>query len=397
MAEKNRYKERGVSSGKEDLKVSLKHVTKPVAFKNAFCQGIENPFPLSPQNITDYYYFHHADGIGTKGSIAYLHYQETGGIEHFAHLIQDAWVMNSDDLLCIGAVGPFTFSTIISRNKKLIPAEVLQVLIAGEEKLVNFFKKTGITFINLGGETADMGDITKSLAVDATCTTFVHKNDFIDNGNIRENLVIVGLASFGQTTYENEYNSGIGCNGLTSAKHDLLAKKYKKHTESYDGLINTDFVYQGNFSLSDRLKGTPLTIGEALLSPTRTYLPVMKEIFNQFRNKIHGLIHNSGGGQTKCLNFSNSIHFIKDNLFDFPPIFQELSKKTSLEEMFSVYNCGHRLEIYTDEDTAKKIISLCENFQLSAKIIGRTEKNPYHNNKLTIQHQNQKFHYERER
>ncbi len=406
------YDKRGVSASKSGLKNILKSITKSKQesfFDGAFCRGINNPFLKHHSNketeensASQSFYFQHSDGVGTKASIAYLYHLETKevshGVAHFSNLIQDAWVMNTDDLACVGAVDDFAFTTTISRNKNLINDDILKALIQGEEQFISEVAAQGITFHNLGGETADMGDVVRSLAVEATCSTCLKREDFIHNKNITEGLVIVGLASFGKTSYEKVYNSGIGCNGLTSAKHDLLSSKYSEIEESYDakhfGQVG-GLAYVGEHGLCDRLEGTPLSVGEALLSPTRTYLPVMKLIFASLRKKIRGVVHNTGGGQTKCLGFGKNINYVKHNLFSFPPIFKALSTRTPLEEMFQVYNCGHRLEIYTDEKTADEVIALASDFALEAKVIGYTEKsNTTGKNELNITYEQKKYYFE---
>ena len=337
----------------------------------------------------------HADGAGTKSSLAYAYWKETSDLNVWRGISQDSLIMNIDDLLCVGAIDNIVVSSTIGRNKKLIPGEVIKTIIEGNEMVISKLNSHGINIKSSGGETADVGDLVKTIIVDSTVVCRLKKTEVIDNSNIKSGNVIVGLASFGKTSYEDEYNSGIGSNGLTSARHDVFEKYLKtRYPETYDNSLDEDLIYSGSKKLTDNIDGTELNAGKLVLSPTRTYAPVMKVIFSKIpRNKISGLIHCSGGAQTKIMNFVNKKHIIKDNMFDIPTVFNLIQKesKTPWKEMYQVFNMGHRLEIYTDESTANEIISICNSFSLDAQIIGKVEDSD--NNKLTIKSSKGKFVY----
>tara|TARA_A100001011_G_scaffold16233_1_gene16877 strand:- start:709 stop:1725 length:1017 start_codon:yes stop_codon:yes gene_type:complete len=328
----------------------------------------------------------HADGAGTKSSLAYAYWKETGDLSVWKGISQDSLIMNIDDLICVGAINNIVVSSTIGRNKKLIPAEVIKTIIEGNENVISKLNSFGINIKSSGGETADVGDLVKTIIVDSTVVCRLKKEEVIDNSNIKGGDVIVGLASFGKTTYEDEYNSGIGSNGLTSARHDVFDKYLKiKYPETYDNSLSDDLIYIGSKKLSDKIPGIDLDAGKLVLSPTRTYAPVVKEMLSKIeRKKIHGIIHCSGGAQTKVMNFVKNKHIIKDNLFETPPVFKliQSESKTSWKEMYQVFNMGHRLEIYTDENSAQSIINISKSFNLDAKIIGRVEDSK--ENKLSI-------------
>lgn len=391
----NRYLDRGVSHQKEDVHKAIQIADRKSKmkkdsnnpFSNAFCKAIENPF----SNDTDSLFLLHADGAGTKTALAYLYWKEMGDLNAFKGIAQDSLVMNTDDMLCVGATDNFIFSSTIDRNKHLIPGEVISTLIEANEEFVNLLNENGIRARMLGGETGDMGDLIQTIVVNATATTIIDKSQFIQTQNIQPNSVIVGLASFGKSRYENEYNSGIGSNGLTSARHDILKSIYKKYPETFSKIteeLNPDLIYGGDFLLSDPLSETPINIGQALLSPTRTYLPVVREILKECSSQIDAIIHCTGGGQTKCLKFGQNIHFIKNNLFHLPPLFKLLKEKTTYEEFFQVFNAGHRLEIYTNEKMAETIIDISKSFAIDAQIIGYTDHSNQ-KNKLTISYRDE--------
>ncbi len=379
MNENNRYNQRGVSASKEDVHNAIRNIDKGL-FPHAFCKIL--PDHLS--NDSDYCIAMHADGAGTKSSLAYLYWKETGDLTVWKGIAQDAIIMNIDDLLCVGSVGPFVVSSTIGRNKKCIPGEVISSLINGFEEVLGNLRSMGIEAISAGGETADVGDLVRTLIVDSTVTCRMKRSEVISN-NIQSDDVIVGFASFGQSVYENEYNSGIGSNGLTSARHDVFSKYMaEKYPESYNTDLDEDVVYTGKYKVTDEIPGYSLNAGKMVLSPTRTYAPLVKEILREFRTKIHGMIHCTGGAQTKVLHFTENTHIVKDNLFSTPPVFniiQELSG-TDWKEMYQVFNMGHRLEIYTDKSSAEKMIKMSQSYGIEAKIIGYCE--PCNEKKLTI-------------
>ncbi len=390
MNNSSKYDSRGVSFDKKEVHDAIKNIDKGL-FPNAFCKII--PDLISGDD--DYCIVMHADGAGTKSSLAYAYWKETGDLDVWKGISQDSLIMNIDDLICVGAIDNIIVSSTIGRNKKLIPGDVIKTIIEGNENVISKLNSHGINVKSSGGETADVGDLVKTIIVDSTVVCRLKKEDVIDNSNIKAGNVIVGLASFGKTNYEDQYNSGIGSNGLTSARHDVFHKYLKdKFPETYDNSLSDDLIYSGSKKLTDKIEGTNINAGQLVLSPTRTYAPVMKEIFSKInRKKINGLIHCSGGAQTKVMNFVDNKHIIKDNLFDIPPVFNLIQKEsgTNWREMYQVFNMGHRLEIYTDGNTADEIISICDSFSLDAKIIGRVEENS--TNKLTIKSSKGHFNY----
>jgi phosphoribosylformylglycinamidine cyclo-ligase len=339
----------------------------------------------------------HADGAGTKTSLAYLYWKETGDLSVWKGIAQDAIVMNTDDLLCIGNVGPILLSSSIDRNKNKIPGEIISALINGTEEVLQMLRDNGVEIYSTGGETADVGDLVKTITVNSTVVTRMKRSDVISNDNIQPGDVIVGLSSSGQATYETEYNGGMGSNGLTSARHDVLDKIYAaKYPESYDGDIHSSLVYSGSKQLTGKVNIDGLgvtTVGKLILSPTRTYAPVVKQLLNEMRSEIHGMVHCSGGAQTKVLHFVNNVHIIKDNMLPIPPLFQLIQAEsgTSWQEMYKVFNMGHRLEIYLPETQAQRVIDIAKNFKIDAQIIGRVEESSV--KKLTIESEMGKFTY----
>jgi len=379
---KNRYESRGVSADKTDVHNSIKNIDKGL-FPRAFCKIV--PDYLS--NSDDHCIVMHSDGAGTKSSLAYAYWKETGNLDVWKGIAQDAMVMNIDDLMCVGATNNIMYSSTIGRNKKLISGDVISSIINGTEQLIREYKQYGVNIFSTGGETADVGDLVKTIIVDSTVIARIKKSEVIDNANICDGNVIVGLASFGKSIYEKMYNSGIGSNGLTSARHDVFHSSIgKKFPETFDNNISNNLIYSGSKKLLDKIDGINLDIGKLVLSPTRTYLPVVKKIFSEIdRSKINGMVHCSGGGQTKILHFIDKLHVIKDNLFPTPPLFKLIQNesKSDWKEMYKVFNMGHRLEIYTDKSNANKIIEISKSFNVDAQIIGRVEKSS--NNSLTIQ------------
>ena len=377
----NRYSQRGVSAQKEDVHSAIKNIDKGL-YPKAFCKIIPDFITSSK----DHALVMHADGAGTKSSLAYMYWKETGDLSVWKGIAQDALIMNIDDLLCVGVTENILLSSTIGRNKNNIPGEVISAIIEGTEDLLNELRKWGVTIYSTGGETADVGDLVRTIIVDSTVMARIDKNDVIDNANIKSGNVIVGLSSSGMSSYEKEYNGGIGSNGLTSARHDVFSKSLaKKYPESYDPLVPQDLIYSGSRSLTEILEGVPINIGKLVLSPTRTYAPVIKKIFNQVgRDSIFGMVHCSGGAQTKVLHFIDNLHIIKDELFVVPPLFDLIQKEsgTSPREMYQVFNMGHRMELYVSPETAKKIIKISKSFSVDAKIIGRVEKS--HEKKLTL-------------
>ena len=376
-----RYAQRGVSASKEDVHNAIKNIDKGL-FPKSFCK-------IVPDYLTDdpnYCLIMHADGAGTKSSLAYMYWRETGDLSVWKGIAQDALIMNIDDLLCVGATDNIMLSSTIGRNKNKIPGEVLSAIINGTEELIEDLKKFGITIHSTGGETADVGDLVKTIIVDSTVTARMKRSDVIDNANIKAGDVIVGLASFGQATYETEYNGGMGSNGLTSARHDVFHKYLaEKYPESFDASVPEDLVYSGNIKLTDQVNNAPLNAGKLVLSPTRTYAPIIKEILSKYTSDtIHGMIHCSGGAQTKILHFVDDLHIVKDNMFSIPPLFKLIQEQsnTDWKEMYQVFNCGHRMEIYTSPEVAEDIINISKSFQVDAKIIGRVEA--FDVKKLTI-------------
>jgi len=384
-----RYHLRGVSSQKEDVHNAIKNIDKGL-YPKAFCKVV--PDYLTGSN--NHCIVMHADGAGTKSSLAYAYWKETGDLSVWRGIAQDALIMNVDDLLCVGVSDDIMLSSTIGRNKNKIPASVLSAIINGTEDLLKELAKYGINIHSTGGETADVGDLVKTIIVDSTVTARIKRSDIIDNSNIKAGDVIVGLSSFGQSTYENQYNGGMGSNGLTSARHDVFGRYIKeKYPETFDNELPGDLVYSGTKNLTDKTD-TPLDVGKLILSPTRTYAPVIKSIFESLeRSDIHGMIHCSGGAQTKILHFIEALHVIKDNLFDCPPLFELIQKEsgTSWKEMYEVFNMGHRMEIYLPEDKSDNIINIANSFDVDAKVVGRVEESQ--EKKLTIKSSKGVFEY----
>ena len=376
----NRYNLRGVSADKEDVHQAIKNVDKGL-YPKAFCKIV--PDYLS--NDDEYCMVMHADGAGTKSSLAYIYWKETADLSVWKGIAQDALVMNIDDLLCVGATDNILLSSTIGRNKNLVPAEVISAIINGTEELLSDLRGFGIDIRSTGGETADVGDLVRTIIVDSTVVARIKKTDVITNSNIQSGDVIVGLSSFGQANYESEYNGGIGSNGLTSARHDVFAKYLsEKYPESYDSSIPDSLIYSGTKKLTDTLANLSIDVGKLVLSPTRTYAPVIKEILEKYRRDIHGMVHCSGGAQTKVLHFVDDLHIIKDNLFDIPPLFELIQKEsnTDWKEMYKVFNMGHRMELYVPQEIADSIIAISNSFGVEAKVIGRVEA--HYDKKLTI-------------
>jgi phosphoribosylformylglycinamidine cyclo-ligase len=376
----NRYNLRGVSAQKEDVHNAIKKIDKGL-FPKSFCKII----PDYLTNDEDYCIIMHADGAGTKSSLAYMYWKETGDISVWKGIAQDALIMNIDDLLCVGATDNILLSSTIGRNKNVIPGEVLSAIINGSEELLAELKNFGVTIHSTGGETADVGDLVRTIIVDSTVTARMKRSDVINNANIKAGDVIVGLASFGQATYEKEYNGGMGSNGLTSARHDVFSKYLAdKYPESFDQAVPKELVYSGKKKLTDSVDDVPLDAGKLVLSATRTYAPIIKQILEKHRKQVHGMVHCSGGAQTKILHFIDNLHIIKDNLFDVPPLFQLIQEQSNTDwrEMYQVFNCGHRMELYVPEEIANAIIAISKSFNVDAQIVGRVEKSS--EKKLTI-------------
>ena len=377
----NRYNQRGVSAQKEDVHSAIKNIDKGL-YPNAFCKIIPDFITSSK----DHALVMHADGAGTKSSLAYMYWKETGDLSVWRGIAQDALIMNIDDLLCVGVTENILLSSTIGRNKNHIPGEVISAIIEGTEDLLDELRKWGVSIHSTGGETADVGDLVRTIIVDSTVMARIDKKDVIDNANIKSGNVIVGLSSSGMSNYEKEYNGGIGSNGLTSARHDVFSKSLaKKYPESYDPLLPKDLIYSGSRSLTEIMEGVPINLGKLVLSPTRTYAPIIKKIFNQVgRDSIFGMVHCSGGAQTKILHFIDNLHIIKDELFAVPPLFDLIQKEsgTSPREMYQVFNMGHRMELYVSPETADEIIKISKSFSVDAKIIGRVEESQ--EKKLTL-------------
>lgn len=384
-----RYNLRGVSASKEDVHNAIKNVDKGL-YPKAFCKIIPDILGGDPEwcNIM------HADGAGTKSSLAYMYWRETGDLSVWKGIAQDALIMNIDDLLCVGATDNILLSSTIGRNKMLVPGEVIAAIINGTEELLEDLRQNGIGIYSTGGETADVGDLVRTIIVDSTVTCRMKRADVINNANISAGDVIVGLASFGQATYEKGYNGGMGSNGLTSARHDVFAKYLaEKYPESYDSAVPEELVYSGSRTLLDEVEGSPINAGLLVLSPTRTYAPVIKKILTEMRPQIHGMVHCSGGAQTKVMHFVENKHIIKDNMFDVPPLFKLIQKESGTDwaEMYKVFNMGHRMEIYLAPENAQKVIEISESFGIPAQIVGRVEE--CSQNKLTILSEFGKFEY----
>lgn len=370
----DRYQQRGVSSSKEDVHRAIQHLEKGL-FPKSFCKIV----PDLLAGDADYCTVMHADGAGTKSSLAYIYWKETGDLSVWKGIAQDAIVMNVDDLLCVGATGPIFLSSTIGRNKNRIPGEVISAIISGTEEVLAMLRQYGMEIHSTGGETADVGDLVRTIIVDSTVTTRMRRNEVIDNGNIQAGDIIIGLASFGQAEYEAEYNGGMGSNGLTSARHDVFAKEYaSRYPESYNQDIPEELVYSGKYRVTDVIPQTPLTVGKLVLSPTRTYTPVLIEVLRELRQQIHGLVHCSGGAQTKVLHFIEDLHVIKDNLFEVPPLFELIYEQsaTSWQEMYKVFNMGHRMEIYLPKQFGDRVIEISKSFGVEAKVIGHVEAMP---------------------
>jgi phosphoribosylformylglycinamidine cyclo-ligase len=385
-----RYAQRGVSASKEDVHNAIKNVDKGL-FPQAFCKIV----PDFLTGDTDFCLVMHADGAGTKSSLAYMYWKETGDLSVWKGIAQDALIMNIDDLLCVGATNDIMLSSTIGRNKNKIPGEVISAIINGSEELLKDLKKFGVTIHSTGGETADVGDLVRTIIVDSTVTARMKRSDVIDNANIKSGDVIVGLASFGQASYEMEYNGGMGSNGLTSARHDVFDKYLAhKYPESFDQEVPEELVYSGSKQLTDTVVNSELDAGKLVLSPTRTYAPIIKKILSKYTNKeIHGMVHCSGGAQTKILHFVKDLHIIKDNLFEVPPLFKLIQEesKTDWKEMYQVFNMGHRMELYVPKEIADDLISISKSFNVDAKIVGKVETSV--SKKLTIQSEFGEFHY----
>ncbi len=391
MASSNeRYTLRGVSAAKEDVHNAIKNIDKGL-FPRAFCKIIPDILGGDPEwcNIM------HADGAGTKSSLAYAYWRETGDTSVWKGVAQDALIMNIDDLLCVGAVDNILVSSTIGRNKMLVPGEVVSAIINGTDELLAELRSMGVGVYATGGETADVGDLVRTVIVDSTVTCRMRRRDVIDNANIAAGDVIVGLASFGQATYEREYNGGMGSNGLTSARHDVFAKYLaEKYPETFDPAVPGELVYSGGLRLTDAVEGSPLDAGKLVLSPTRTYAPVVKHMLDEMRPAIHGMVHCSGGAQTKVMHFVENLHVVKDNLFAVPPLFRTIKEQSGTEwsEMYKVFNMGHRLEVYVGADDAQAVVDIARSFNIDAQIVGHTEARP-EGNRLTIESEYGVFEY----
>ena len=389
MSNKDRYNQRGVSADKHDVHNAIKKIDKGL-FPNAFCK-------IVPDYLTgddDYCVVMHADGAGTKSSLAYMYWRETGDISVWKGIAQDALVMNIDDLLCVGVTDDIMLSSTIGRNKKLIPGEVIAEIINGTEELLSELRSNGINIYSTGGETADVGDLVRTIIVDSTVVSRLKKSHVIDNSNIKAGDVIVGLSSYGKSNYEDFYNGGMGSNGLTSARHDVLSNSLaKKYPESYDSAIPNHLIYSGTKNITDKINGISLDVGKLILSPTRTYAPIMKKILNKFRSKINGIVHCSGGAQTKILHFVNDLHIVKNNMFTIPPLFNLIQNEsnTNWKEMYKVFNMGHRMEIYLPKEYAEDIILISKEFGVDAQVIGYVESS--NGKKLTINSEMGEFIY----
>ena len=385
-----RYALRGVSASKEDVHNAIKNIDKGL-FPQAFCKIV----PDYLTNDDAYCLIMHADGAGTKSSLAYMYWKETGDLSVWKGIAQDALIMNIDDLLCVGATDNIMLSSTIGRNKNVIPGDVISSIINGTEELISELKNFGVTIHSTGGETADVGDLVRTIIVDSTVTARMKRSDVIDNANIQAGDVIVGLSSSGQATYEKEYNGGMGSNGLTSARHDVFHKYLaEKYPESFDASVPKDLVYSGQVKLTDSVEGSPIDAGRLVLSPTRTYAPIIKSILSKCKkDSIHGMVHCSGGAQTKILHFIKNLHIIKDNMFVVPPLFKLIQEqsKTDWKEMYQVFNCGHRMELYVSPGIADDIIKISKSFNVDAQIIGRVEFS--NQSKLTIKSEFGEFVY----
>ena len=375
MESNERYMLRGVSASKEDVHNAIKNIDKGL-YPKAFCKIIPDILGGDPE----YCNIMHADGAGTKSSLAYAYWKETGDLSVWKGIAQDALIMNIDDLLCVGAVDNILVSSTIGRNKNLVPGSVISAIINGTDELLAELREMGVGAYATGGETADVGDLVRTIIVDSTVTCRMKRSDVINNANIRPGDVIVGLASFGKATYEKEYNGGMGSNGLTSARHDVFGKDIaRKYPETYDHAVPEELVYSGGLNLTDTVKDSPLDAGKLVLSPTRTYAPVVKRLLDALRPQLHGMVHCSGGEQTKILHFVDGVHVIKDNLFPIPPLFRTIQEqsKTEWKEMYKVFNCGHRFEVYLPKEYAQQVIDISKSFGIDAQIIGRIEQSDH--------------------
>ncbi|MDG1342252.1 MAG: AIR synthase-related protein [Flavobacteriaceae bacterium] len=377
----DRYSRRGVSAQKEDVHNAIKKIDKGL-FPKAFCKVIPDVLTGSD----DHAIVMHADGAGTKSALAYMYWKETADLSVWKGIAQDALIMNIDDLLCVGVTQDILLSSTIGRNKNHIPGEVIAAIIEGTEELLENLKEWGVSIYSTGGETADVGDLVRTIIVDSTVTARISRANIIDNANIKDGDVIVGLASYGQATYETSYNGGMGSNGLTSARHDVFAKTLaEKYPESFDPEVPEDLIYSGSRELTETLEGVPIDIGKLVLSPTRTYAPIIQKIFSEMgSNSIHGMVHCSGGAQTKILHFVDNLHIVKDNLFPVPPLFDMIQKEsgTSGREMYQVFNMGHRMELYVSPDKAEEIIAISKSFNVDAQVVGHVASAPI--KKLTL-------------
>ena len=389
MESNERYMLRGVSASKEDVHNAIKNIDKGL-YPKAFCKIIPDILGGDPE----YCNIMHADGAGTKSSLAYAYWKETGDLSVWKGIAQDALIMNIDDLLCVGAVDNILVSSTIGRNKNLVPGSVISAIINGTDELLAELREMGVGAYATGGETADVGDLVRTIIVDSTVTCRMKRSDVINNANIHPGDVIVGLASFGQATYEKEYNGGMGSNGLTSARHDVFGKSIaQKYPETYDHAVPEELVYSGGLNLTDKVQDSPLDAGKLVLSPTRTYAPVVKKLLDALRPQIHGMIHCSGGAQTKILHFVDGVHVVKDNMFPIPPLFRTIQEqsKTDWKEMYKVFNCGHRFEVYLPKEYAQQVIEISRSFGIDAQIIGRIE--PSDHTHLTIHSEYGEFEY----
>ena len=390
MLSNDRYAARGVSSGKEEVHAAIRSTDKGL-FPKAFCKIIPDILSGDPE----YALVMHADGAGTKSSLAYIYWKETGDLSVWKGIAQDALVMNTDDLLCVGVTNDFLLSSTIGRNKNKVTGEVIAALIQANQELCDWFTSMGVNVHLTGGETADVGDLVRTLIVDSTVVARIKRSDVIDNSNIKAGDVIVGLASYGQASYENSYNGGMGSNGLTSARHDVFSSEYRsKYPESYDPEVPEELVYSGKYLLTEKVPGLDVNYGKLVLSPTRTYAPVIREMLAHFRSHIHGMVHCSGGGQTKILHFIDQLHIIKDNLFDTPPLFQIIQEAsgTDWKEMYRVFNMGHRMELYVPQEIAADLIRISQSFGIDAQVVGRVEASTKKELSILSAHGN--FHYE---
>jgi phosphoribosylformylglycinamidine cyclo-ligase len=384
----DKYMKRGVSSQKEDVHAAIKNIDKGL-FPQAFCKVVPDYLGGSDAHCN----LMHADGAGTKSSLAYLYWKETGDLNVWKGIAQDAIVMNLNDLLCTGVYQNITLSSTIGRNKNLIPGEVIAAIIAGTEEFIEMLHSYGVAVHSTGGETADVGDLVRTIIVDSTVTARAKRSEIISNHNIKPGDVIVGFASYGQATYETQYNGGMGSNGLTMARHDVLSSYYKQVSESFDPLVPDELVYTGGLKLTDQLPNHPLNVGQMILSPTRTFSPMIKTVLENHLQQIHGMVHCTGGGQTKVLHFINEHRIVKDNLFATPPLFEMIQNQsgTSWQEMYKVFNMGNLLEFYTDENTAESLIAIAKSFNIEAQIIGRVE--PSVKKEVILKHEQDTFIY----